>query len=394
MANATRSAITKLLHDGANEHGPPYGKVSIGQRSQGMEEEGLLEHILHEPLLKEVRKMVSKEELKSLLRDLRSEADLSMMKERAEQLLRNVDPKVLSLAEQELMEEGMSQEELRRLCDLHLQLLSSNIAKAEAPMEPTHPIVILEEEHEIILKNLDDLEGVLERVKNSQKFDEIGEELKRLESIAHALLDAESHHEREEKALFPRLEKHGITGPPSIMRMEHIDLRKRKRAIGELVENRGNLGYGEFADKLQEVGNYILKVLREHIFKENNILYPAALESLNDDEWNEIKTEFDDIGYCCFTPRSLAMEEERSIKNLDLRKMPPPERHAKIFETWNSLGEGQTLRIINDHDPKPLHYQFEAEQEGRFEWAYEQSGPTDWIVKIKKIPKGSHRKDA
>lgn len=47
--------------------------------------------------------------------------------------------------------------------------------------------------------------------------------------------------------------------------------------------------------------------------------------------------------------------------------------------------EGQSLRIINDHDPKPLCYQFEAEQKGRFEWEYEQRGPKDWIVKIKRL---------
>ena len=46
---------------------------------------------------------------------------------------------------------------------------------------------------------------------------------------------------------------------------------------------------------------------------------------------------------------------------LGLRSMPPFERHGKIFEMWDALKPGETLKIINDHDPKPLHYQFEAE---------------------------------
>ncbi|MGD8739983.1 MAG: DUF2249 domain-containing protein [Desulfobacterales bacterium] len=70
------------------------------------------------------------------------------------------------------------------------------------------------------------------------------------------------------------------------------------------------------------------------------------------------------------------------IETLDLRPLPPPERHAKIFETWNSLESGETMKIINDHDPKPLRYQFEAEQSGKFAWEYEQQGPVDWIVNI------------
>lgn len=73
------------------------------------------------------------------------------------------------------------------------------------------------------------------------------------------------------------------------------------------------------------------------------------------------------------------------IETLDLRPIPPFERHEKIFQTWGTLRVGETLRIINDHDPRPLHYQFEAEQTGKFEWQYEQEGPVDRIVKIKRI---------
>jgi len=75
---------------------------------------------------------------------------------------------------------------------------------------------------------------------------------------------------------------------------------------------------------------------------------------------------------------------KKSIKTLDLRNMPPFERHSKIFDTWNGLKEEETLRIINDHEPKPLYYQFEAEHKGRFEWNYQKQGPEDWIFTIKK----------
>ncbi len=70
---------------------------------------------------------------------------------------------------------------------------------------------------------------------------------------------------------------------------------------------------------------------------------------------------------------------------LDLRPLPPAERHKQIFERWNKLNPGDTLKIINDHEPKPLYYQFEAEEKGRFEWEYEEQGPVDWIFKIKRI---------
>jgi uncharacterized protein (DUF2249 family) len=85
--------------------------------------------------------------------------------------------------------------------------------------------------------------------------------------------------------------------------------------------------------------------------------------------------------------RELKEEEKMSneIQTLDLRPMPPFERHEKIFEIWEKLKPSETLRIINDHDPRPLHYQFEAEYKDLYEWEYEQSGPKDWIVRIKRI---------
>ncbi len=71
--------------------------------------------------------------------------------------------------------------------------------------------------------------------------------------------------------------------------------------------------------------------------------------------------------------------------DLDLRQIMPFERHELIFQKWGALLPGETLRIINDHDPKPLHYQFEAEYKGKYEWEYEQQDPKDWLAKIKKV---------
>src|SRR3989338_10446762 len=85
-------------------------------------------------------------------------------------------------------------------------------------------------------------------------------------------------------------------------------------------------------------------------------------------------------------------KKDNSVKNLDLRNMMPFERHSNIFKMWNSLKEGETLRIINDHEPKPLYYLFEAEHKGQFEWNYEKKGPKDWIFAIKKINKDDIKK--
>ncbi|WP_436911607.1 DUF2249 domain-containing protein [Halosimplex marinum] len=48
---------------------------------------------------------------------------------------------------------------------------------------------------------------------------------------------------------------------------------------------------------------------------------------------------------------------------LDIRDVPPPERHPMIHEAFQDLDSGETLRIVNDHEPKPLFYEFQAEVE-------------------------------
>ncbi len=67
---------------------------------------------------------------------------------------------------------------------------------------------------------------------------------------------------------------------------------------------------------------------------------------------------------------------------LDVRPLPPARRHALIFETYEQLRPGQGFMLVNDHDPKPLRYQFEAEHTGAYTWDYLEEGPEVWRVRI------------
>ena len=60
--------------------------------------------------------------------------------------------------------------------------------------------------------------------------------------------------------------------------------------------------------------------------------------------------------------------------DLDLRQIMPFERHELIFQKWDILKPGETLKLINDHDPKPLHYQFEATYKDKYKWGYNKKG--------------------
>ena len=75
---------------------------------------------------------------------------------------------------------------------------------------------------------------------------------------------------------------------------------------------------------------------------------------------------------------------EAIIFDLDVREMIPRERHSTIFARFDALAPGETLRLINDHDPKPLYYQMMAEHPETFAWEPEQQGPEVWVIRIRK----------
>lgn len=76
---------------------------------------------------------------------------------------------------------------------------------------------------------------------------------------------------------------------------------------------------------------------------------------------------------------------QTKMVTLDVRTIPPWERHPKIFEIFDSLAAGEKLVIVNDHDPRPLHYQFMMEREGLFQWQSEERGPREWVATIARI---------
>lgn len=161
------------------------------------------------------------------------------------------------------------------------------------------------------INSIEDLEGLIAKLDRLESFEELGEDLEKLKEIARYLLGAENHHEREEQALFPQVERKGLTGPTEVMREEHEDYLEKKRRLGRLVDNSDELNFEDFAKKVKRVGRYLVEGMNDHIYKENNILYPAASDVLEDEDWEEIKGKFDQMGYTFFTPELEEIEAWR-----------------------------------------------------------------------------------
>jgi uncharacterized protein (DUF2249 family) len=70
---------------------------------------------------------------------------------------------------------------------------------------------------------------------------------------------------------------------------------------------------------------------------------------------------------------------------IDVRFIPPRERHPLIFKTFDSLQPGEAFLLITDHEPRPLHYQFVNERAHQFEWVYLEEGPEVWRARIIRV---------
>lgn len=70
---------------------------------------------------------------------------------------------------------------------------------------------------------------------------------------------------------------------------------------------------------------------------------------------------------------------------IDVRDIAPRDRHPLIFQTFDELAPGDAFILVNDHEPRPLYYQFLHERTDQFTWSYLEEGPDIWRVQIKRV---------
>lgn len=243
------------------------------------------------------------DKLTNILERLNNNPDDTSTRAEAKDLVSEITPLELSLAEQRLIEDGLEPERLQHLCAIHLEVLEGEMAEFRNSLPAEHPVTVMMVEHDRILGFLVQLEQLNRRLQMLEQYDAANHDFALLGTVAENLIAAENHHLREEQALFPAMEERGVTGPPHIMCLEHDALRLRKHRLKELAAQVATMDYEKFKSALAETAGYIVFNLRDHIFKENNILYPSAIETITEaTTWNAIQAKCDDIGYCPFTP--------------------------------------------------------------------------------------------
>lgn len=192
----------------------------------------------------------------------------------------------------------------------------------------------------------------------------------------------------EEKHLYPQVDPlikaHGQA--TATMGVDHEFIHTYIHQIGESVKSLKEAS-SEVKPALQEkLKHQVLQfeaVLRLHLEKEERVYLPLFERYLTEEEQQKV-LEGMHQAYA-----HSEQEAEKVITELDVRSVPPPQRHPQIFQTFESLKAGEVFILINDHDPKPLYYQFTIEREGEFTWDYLEEGPEVWRVRIGKTEKGA-----
>jgi len=236
--------------------------------------------------------------LKELIKELHKGKGVEEVKPRFEKLIEGVSTTEITEMEQALIMEGMPVEEIQRLCDVHAAVFKGSIEEIHGQKkpedEPGHPIHTLKMENREIEKLINDrIYPHIEIYKTADDTDSIDE----LKEDFELLWEIDKHYSKKENLLFPYLEKYGITAPPKVMWGVDDEIRD---AIKDVISS---VGSGEnrkdAAQKAKEAADRVI----EMIFKEENILFPMALDTLSEDEWLKIAEESDEIGYCLITPK-------------------------------------------------------------------------------------------
>jgi PAS domain S-box-containing protein len=254
--------------------------------------------------------------LKELIKALHAGARLEDVKEKFRQISEDLTPLDISTVEQELIEEGMPAEEVRKFCDVHLAVFKESLEKPRSEVPPGHPIHILLKEHEFVKGVVEEIAQLLPRFEQAKDSEGIENELPKIGELLGHLKEYEKHKVREENSLFLYLEKHGVIQPPAIMWTEHDEQREQIREASKVLENKGTLGFEEFRGKLLSHLKNLTDLIPSHFYKEENILFPTALRLIDGGEWQEIKASMDELGYCYFTPGEAIGEKVEVAKEV------------------------------------------------------------------------------
>jgi len=227
--------------------------------------------------------------LKQMITDLHAGVDLQQVRERFVALVGSASAVEIAQIEQELISEGLPVEEVRAMCDVHVSVFEQGLQSPEHPeLVPGHPVHTFKYENFALSEMLALIEETIAELPSERAMNALASYLAQMKQFDRIYL-------RKEHLLFPYLEKHGVSGPTSVMWSIHDDVRNQAKTLEAAVA-------AHDPGAIRDAFAPLAENMRAMIYKEENILYPTALKVLDDAEWLAIRDSSDEIGYCLVRP--------------------------------------------------------------------------------------------
>ncbi|MGE5847572.1 MAG: DUF438 domain-containing protein, partial [Ignavibacteria bacterium] len=242
-----------------------------------------------------------KKRLKQLILKLHAGESQEIVRQQLLESLSQIPYGEVVEVEQELISEGLPAEEVLKLCDAHSAVLEGNIDLSSSKKIPEgHPVDVMINENSELKKVTLEIDIILNEISVDDEIN-IEKSVLKLRSLFNSLFDVDKLYRRKEYLLFPFLENQGITGPPKVMWGKHDEIRDLIKGSIELLQT-PSISREELIASSEIILFPAIKGVVDMTKKEEEILFPMALDKLSESEWYEISKQSLQIGFCLYDP--------------------------------------------------------------------------------------------
>ena len=223
------------------------------------------------------------------------------LRKEATKLMNDVRPSDIARAEQNLIESGVPVQLAHNLSSafMLMGIVEDQFLNLKAKLSDNHIIKKVIAEHDLTRCYLADLQDVTSEILKMETLTDVNLQFRKLTHIIEHLDAMAEHIEREEDVIFPLLQKHGWNALCRASQSDHVYIRIAISDLVKLIARFKESKSDEFKNRLKSITRYLCPRLKDHLFHEENVLYPIALELIKDKKtWNNLKNVCEEIGYC------------------------------------------------------------------------------------------------
>lgn len=278
------------------------------------------------------------EQLKKLIQRLHRGEDRAEVEAEFKRDFAYVTGAEIAQMEYNLVQDGVSVEEIQSLCDVHASLFQGSLAELHQDVLTVNPITIFEEEN-------NEYQVLVEKALKFKQETQL-----KLTVVKPYLLDLiekfrtiDAHYAKKENVFFPFLEKHGIETIPQVM--WGVDNQIREKLKDAFIA----LNSSEDLDVIMDKFYQMVDMVKEMITKENMILFPLLRDTLSENEFKAIAQALENPESSLYQSKEETVSEEViETVNGDIRMSMGHLSTSEVNAILNTLPLDMTFVDAND----------------------------------------------